>query len=874
MTAALNSIQLETPSDPIYLRSWARIPVRLPVSVSPSDPTFDDLLFSVEPQDVGCGVSHSRDGTFDDDEPHVVLFTGSLAGEFTMRAVDKRSGDEVAASKFRVDYGWTDADGPPLRVIGTTEDAPAVFDILGTRKVAVVLLETTDVDPWLDIEAEVVLTNFRNHVFDGVPVDGHVESAAAYLAEVSWQKFHIENAGVVGPLRLSKSWDQVSPVWDADRKLWKGVIPFSDAGVAEILRRNKELAEEGEGPLVDLTTVESIIFVVRAFDGPDPAKRRAIWPWATGGGALDSYYDVDGDPNTPDRLIETIVMPDDWPSVGANQGGRIRYTAAHELCHNIGLFDQYTGKDTDADFRPRDITEWTLMSSEQKFPNLSIPERRKLGWIESGMIQTVQARPGGGVVDVPVNLRLASQRPRPPLHEFTAVEIVLSDTTSYFLELRGKSTGTIADRNHTAQIVGTDWTETPVKRPQLLRMRNDADNDRGTYKAGEDYDESTTTEPQYPIDLKVSIVSLTDDTAQIRVQFGDRKPDPALTQFSAEMHWQSPDIEVRNERNAVAPELFNLPWVGHPNTVVAKVRNEGNFAAPRVRVEYSVADFTLSPNPEFTFFAGENQDVPVGGPPTEFIVNMNTSAAPAVFASKHYCIKAEIIPYVHPTEKTKVEINPTNNVAQSNYTRFISISSSPASREFAKVALWGDARSTRQHVKARQTSPFARTFVDHRWVDVQPGRRRDVTVFTEFMVGDESVEEYVESLGGIEKAFQTPNQLDLSAVLENGCSGSVLGGASITVPVAQRTRFTNFGLEPGGSFAFGSVAGAADGPLLISVRPDESPDDEKVFTTTLQGGDFSVSTDHGFSGRIAFRAHYLGVPGCAPCDSRVLIENV
>ena len=32
--------------------------------------------------------------------------------------------------------------------------------------------------------------------------------------------------------------------------------------------------------------------------------------------------------------------------------------------------------------------------------------------------------------------------------------------------------------------------------------------------------------------------------------------------------------------------------------------------------------------------------------------------------------------------------------------------------------------------------------------------------------------------------------------------------------------------------------------------------------------------DHGFSGRVAFRAHYLGVPGCAPCDSRVLIENV
>lgn len=85
-------------------------------------------------------------------------------------------------------------------------------------------------------------------------------------------------------------------------------------------------------------------------------------------------------------------MPDDWPSAGADQGGRIRYTAAHELCHNIGLFDQYTGNDTDADFRPRDVTEWTLMAIEQKFPNLTVPERRKLGWLESRMVKKVAAR--------------------------------------------------------------------------------------------------------------------------------------------------------------------------------------------------------------------------------------------------------------------------------------------------------------------------------------------------------------------------------------------------------------------------------------------------------------------------------------------------
>ena len=67
------SIQLLTPDEPLYLQSWARVPVDVPVGVPGVDPTFDDLLFLVEPPDVGCGVSHSRDGTFDADSPHVVL---------------------------------------------------------------------------------------------------------------------------------------------------------------------------------------------------------------------------------------------------------------------------------------------------------------------------------------------------------------------------------------------------------------------------------------------------------------------------------------------------------------------------------------------------------------------------------------------------------------------------------------------------------------------------------------------------------------------------------------------------------------------------------------------------------------------------------
>ena len=169
------------------------------------------------------------------------------------------------------------------------------------------------------------------------------------------------------------------------------------------------------------------------------------------------------------------------------------------------------------------------------------------------------------------------------------------------------------------------------------------------------------------------------------------------------------------------------------------------------------------------------------------------------------------------------ESTTANNVAQSNYSRFISKTASPASRESASVALYGDPAGLRQYVNVRQTSPFARTFLNHHWVDVALGRRRDVTVFTEFMVGDQSVQEYVDSLGGIEEAFRTPNQLDLSAVVVTGCSASLLGGAGITVPVALRTRFTDFGIEPGGSYAYcrwsGPIQPGLDEPVLVERPP-------------------------------------------------------
>ena len=58
------------------------------------------------------------------------------------------------------------------------------------------------------------------------------------------------------------------------------------------------------------------------------------------------------------------------------------------------------------------------------------------------------------------------------------------------------------------------------------------------------------------------------------------------------------------------------------------------------------------------------------------------------------------------------------------------------------------------------------------------------------------------------------------------------------------------------------------------MRPEGEPGSEVVFTATLVGGDFSVHTDHGLTGRLEYEAHYLGEVAWGPCDSGAVIEEV
>ena len=127
------SIQLLTPDEPLYLQSWARVPVDVPVGVPGVDLNLDDLLILVEScSDVGCGVSHSRDGTFDADSPTWCLMC--LSWRFIHLCSGRRMSSESSgrrrpsrwATVYSVSTAWR------LLLIGEHGVTLQSFDVVGT----------------------------------------------------------------------------------------------------------------------------------------------------------------------------------------------------------------------------------------------------------------------------------------------------------------------------------------------------------------------------------------------------------------------------------------------------------------------------------------------------------------------------------------------------------------------------------------------------------------------------------------------------------------------------------------------------------------------------------------------------------------------
>lgn len=900
---------LNLPADPLYLNSW----IRIPVSLTQADPSFDDLLFWVEPSEAGCTVSYSRDLFFDAAKPDIILIAGGLVADCVLHAVDKTSGNEIATEKFSVTDVWTGKDGPPLAFTGevgtgqpegtwgggdwTQPQNVRIYPQLGPRRVAIAILETSDNPALSAADAATLRTRLQNQVFDGVGGAG-TESTAAYFREVSHGAFSIVNAGVVGPIQLPNTFAGYGPsVVNSALNRWNGLEPFARAGIAEIRRQNEQLAAAGQPPLIDLLTVDSILFVVRTLPPPPPPPPPGTpmpgasqWPFASRPGSWERSFQVGvriisvpiigGSFSVPipiDRIIQIVAMPDDWETAEASTR-TFQDTASHELSHNLGLPDQYAKTTFAADIRNRDPNNWTLMSWEDDLTHLTTPEKLMLGWTLPEWVRPLSFAVIGPV-DETITLQ-AAELGAPPFGLSAAVEVRKGDGLNYYFEYRRTQGGAFGDQDlpENGVVVATEFvsgTVEPADRRTMLLIRDDSDADGGTFALNDDYEEQDTTSPEYPNDFIVDVLAIAPTTAQIRVRYGDQKPDPQLTPWSAQTDWKSPDLEVRNARTAANPIYRDIPWEGHTNTLHARVRNRGELDAPGVTVNFAVKDYTLTNGAE-TSLGSDTRDVPAGATveftaPTVWVPPI-TSIIIGAGLHAHYCTVARISPYAHPANPAVKEVTTANNEAQSNHTQLLSVFASPASREVASVSLFNDrADVTRFHPIVRQTSPLARTYLEHAWVELEPGKRRDVKVFTEWIVGDETLTPVVDEYG-IERAFQEPNILRMTGVAEEPCSGVPLGGGSFTVPIGIATEFVRFEVDERATFFFGRIVlvgteQGVDGDVLITLRPEERPEDEITVSTNCVRGEFEAVAEHQLSGVVAVQAHYLGRLALGACES-------
>jgi hypothetical protein len=413
----------------------------------------------------------------------------------------------------------------------------------------------------------------------------------------------------------------------------------------------------------------------------------------------------------------------------------------------------------------------------------------------------------------------------------------------------------------------------PFSRPGILLLPADADDNGAVLGNGEFYREVDAS--PFPVEFRADVSGLTIDKADLRIRYGTNgRPDPSIRPWPAapDRQWQSPDIEVRNAKNAMDPAWANVPWVGNPNTVVAKVRNLGTVLAPQVRVNFTIKNFNIGGAPEVAL-GSDVKDIPPGT-----TVEFSTNWVPP--SNGHYCVVARIPLYVVPTAPTVVEMTELNNLAQSNYDRFNTATSSPSTREHTSVQVGNPYdEATRVWIIAEQTNPLFRTYVETTWLWLKPKESRTVRVMLEYALDPKSdrlpADLNKEVQRQIEKLSRQPNTLGLHAYAENPADNprhalELLGGAGIQVTSGRATTFAELGND--GKVVVGRIETSDDGLPVAggSVVVTVSLDKRKAAAFVQTG--VRVEANGEFVAQLGdqefrfLRADYLPAPGYGACQ--------
>lgn len=884
---------------PIFIGSYA--PAHFDFTAS--GVSLDEVDVAVDDADLGA-ISPSRDDTFDALNPHLQLIGGWKPGTGTVKVTKRATGEVVGSAAFEVEEQWTDADlGPSFCVTGKVEppishaawgggDATpqniAVYPAPAQWRVAIVLIDTTtNTYPTAAADLTAIQTNWANHFINGVNVGGVTHSVAAYFNELSYGKLTMNLVGgaVTAPLHMTGTWEdnfdletqpdpanpmvQVPRRWNPKPTTWQTLVSTLEQANAV-------------SPVVNLAATDAIVFVVRTANNPFMANPptgnsigRFVWPQQL----TDTVTLSSGS-----RQLPMLVMPENWTAL---DGRQIYETLAHELGHTLRLPDLYLYSYMNQGNTQRQIDRWDLMGRDGGLPQMSLASRMLLGWVAPGEVKSYNfAANGGGAIAETVTLQ-ALEKTAIPANTLRGVEVRIANGRNYYFEYRARQGASIGDANlPMAQVmVGTDVVSPEGgtnydSRPYLLRLYDDADNVNDTdgiltegafLSANENYKEQDFTEGA-PKDFVATVTRISADDADLQIRYNsEAKPEVSIRTWpNGDKQWQSPDIEIRNAKNAADSRWANVPWGGNPNEIIVKVKNHGGLTAKEVRAHVSIKDLTLNskdqpPVPLQPLGWTSKKDIAPGV--TEELkldwVAPNTG---------HHCIQIDIPLYEDPADPAIHESSDRDNVAQSNYDKFWSETASPATRQRFTVMLANPTKTKRViYAQVTQTSPFYRTYLQHKWLRLNPLESRTIEVMTESLDGDPVWADFVEE--NRSAMYEIPNNLDISAWVEGVCSAACIGGASVQVETGRTTGIDGIGVyqEPAvyGRVSYSDGSPVGFGPIIITVRP---PDDDPIKQLTFSGdldndGSFVIYTP-GLELGMIVRAYFIGAYSSAPSESK------